>query len=118
MSQWYRRWYSHETYLRIASAMGLSLCMCFNVLFVLNVVALLGFTTWLGAIRHASYAPMALLLALCIVNLAYAFGRPPGRPSTETGKLAFWYFSASFVSFILSLALLAILRPPPPGGWR
>ena len=117
MATWYRRWYSQESYVRLATATGLSLCMLFNLLFVLNIVALLGFTNWLVALRDVSYAPLGALALLWITNVWYAFVRGPQRhvrsSQVVTAKLALWYFLASFVTFVASFALLVIMVPPP-----
>ena len=119
MCQWYRRWYSREGYVRAAAATGLSLCMLFNLLFVLNVAALLSTPDVLLALPK--YAPLLLAAALWIANLAYAFApnsRQVAMPSGQaTPGLALWYFAASFLTLVLSFALLVVVRPPP-GGWH
>ncbi len=99
--------------MRFAAASGLSLCMLFNLFFVLNVVAILGFTNWLVALHDASYAPLLALAVLWLANLWYAFARAPKRPARPVpAKLALWYFLASFVTLIASFALLVMLVPP------
>jgi len=119
MCQWYRRWYSREGYVRAAAATGLSLCMLFNLFFLLNVAALASTSNLLFALPK--YAPLLLAMALWIANLSYAFApnsRQVAAPSVAaTPTLALWYFAVSFLSLVLSFALLAVIRPPS-GGWH
>jgi hypothetical protein len=116
MATWYRRWYLSESHVRLACATGLALCVGFNVFLLVNVAALLGSTKWLSILGGTRYAPVAVLAALWIINVSYAFQRTPQTGARATAKLALWYVAASFAALVLSFALLVALRPPPFAG--